>query len=181
MHSLRQDFALFDRHPETVFLDNASTTQKPRYVIDRLRDFLSYDYANIHRGAYDLSERSETVYDASKAKVRDFLNARSTAEIVYTYNATYAANILSSTLVRNGWLKKGDRILVTAVEHHANIVPWLILKRDFGIEVDFIELDAEYGIDFDDFSKKYGADVRLVASTSVSNVTGVAFDLNRLS
>lgn len=144
MSSIRSDFLIFANNPNLVYLDSASTAQKPSVVIDGMRDFMERDYANIHRGAYSLSERSEELYDASKKAVARFIGARSVVEINYTYNATYALNLLVSSLVRSKWLGKGDRVLLSMAEHHANIVPWLIAKEDIGIEVEFVKLDAGF-------------------------------------
>ena len=100
----KKDFPLFSKYPDTIFLDSASSAQKPQKVINFLSEFLSYSYANIHRGAYDLSEKAETAYEQSKEKVRSFLSAKSKHEIIYTYNATYAFNLLARSLVKSGML-----------------------------------------------------------------------------
>ena len=152
--TIRSDFPIFANNPDLIYLDSASTAQKPSMVIDEMRDFMERDYANIHRGAYSLSERSEELYDASKKAVAKLINERSVAEINYTYNATYALNLLVSSLVRSKRLKKGDKVLLSMAEHHANIVPWLIAKEDIGIEVEFVKLDADFELDFDDLQKK---------------------------
>lgn len=128
---LKSDFPVFRNHPGLAYLDNTATTQKPDKVIGEIKRFLENDYANIHRGAYGLSERSETLYEKSKEKVRDLIGAASASEISYTYNSTYACNLLSLSLARTGMLKKGDRVLVSVAEHHANVVPWLVLKDWF--------------------------------------------------
>lgn len=177
--SIRSDFPIFTNNPDLVYLDSASTAQKPSVVIDGMRDFMERDYANIHRGAYSLSERSEELYDASKKAVARLIGARSTAEINYTYNATYALNLLVTSLVRSKWLKKGDKVLLSMAEHHANIVPWLIAKEDIGIEVEFVKLSADFGLDFTDLEEKLTSDVRVVSLTAASNVTGGVTDLAR--
>ena len=104
-HDFRADFPVFTHHPDLVYLDSTSTTQKPRMVIDRLSQYLSSEYANIHRGAYSLSERSEELYGLSKEAVKNLINARFTSEIVYTANATAAVNLLTLSLTRSGWLR----------------------------------------------------------------------------
>lgn len=177
---LKSDFPVFRNHPGIAYLDNTSSTQKPDAVIEGVKRFLEHDYANIHRGAYGLSERSEAIYQRSKEKVRDFIGAASSAEIVYTYNSTYAANLLSLSLARSGMLKKGDRVLVSIAEHHANVVPWLALKDWFGVEVDFFGMTDDCAIDFVDFETKMTPDTKLVAVTSASNVTGAVFDVGEL-
>ncbi len=181
MRNIRADFPIFVKTPDLVFLDSASTTQKPAHVIDGMAEYLSTSYANIHRGAYELSEASEMLYEASKSKVAGLIGAESAHEIVYTANSTAAANLLASSIARSGWLKKGDRVLLSIVEHHANIVPWLILKQDIGIEVEFFGILPDFSIDFEDFERKCTANTKLVATTLASNVTGAIFDIARLS
>lgn len=174
---LKKDFPIFRNHPGLAYLDNTASTQKPDAVIEGVKRFVEFDYANIHRGAYGLSERSEILYERSKEKVRDLIGAATSAEIVYTYNSTYAANILSLSLARSGRLKKGDRVLVSIAEHHANVVPWLVLKEWFGVEVDYFGMTSDCEIDFADFESKMTPDTKVVAVTGASNVTGSVFDV----
>ena len=109
-----------------VYLDNAATTQKPRAVLDAILGYYERDNANIHRGVHELSQRATEAHDESRSKVRAFLNARSTREIVFTRNATESIN-----LVARAWgaanLRDGDEVLITAMEHHSNIVPWQLI------------------------------------------------------
>jgi len=178
--SLRSHFPVFSHHPDMVYLDSASTAQKPSLVIEGMKHHMEQEYANIHRGAYDLSEASEVLYHGSKEAVVRLINARETAEISYSYNATSALNILVTSLVHSGQLGKGDKVLLSRAEHHANIVPWLIAKETAGIEVEFIGLDADFGLDFADFEAKLTRDVRVVSLTAASNVTGTVFDLAKV-
>lgn len=104
--SLRSDFPVFTHHPDLVYLDSASTAQKPSVVIEGMKRHMEREYANIHRGAYGLSEASEVLYHGSKESVARLINARETSEISYSYNATSALNILVTSLVRSGELKK---------------------------------------------------------------------------
>jgi cysteine desulfurase/selenocysteine lyase len=177
---IKSDFPVFANRPGLAFLDNTASVQKPRAVIDAISRFLENDYANIHRGSYELSERSEVLYDRSKEAVARLINAESPAEIAYAYNSTHAANLLSLSLARSGILKKGDRILVSVAEHHANVVPWLILKDWFGVEVDFFGMTPDFEIDFADFEAKMTPETRVVSATVVSNVTGAVFDVAEL-
>ena len=174
---LKKDFPIFAHHPGLVYLDSTSTTQKPRYVIEGMKTFMETGYANIHRGAYRLSEISEELYDASKERVRTLINARDTSEIQYTYNATYAANMLAGSLRRSGRLRTGDTVLLCVAEHHANVVPWHILREDIGINIEYVALRDDYTIDLDDLRAKYTPNVKVVSFTVVSNVTGAVTDL----
>lgn len=176
----KDDFPIFKNNPDMVYLDTTATSQKPSCVIDAIKEYLEHDYANIHRGHYDISEKSEALYKKSKTITAEFLWARDYKEIIYTYNSNYALNLLASSLRRSHLLKKGDKVLLSVVEHHSNLVPWLILKEEIGIEVDYVAVDEDFWIDFEDFDKKFTSDVKLVSFTAVSNVTGQIFDLARL-
>lgn len=176
---MKQYFPLFTKHPEIVYLDNAASTQKPQMVIDAMADFMENEYANIHRGLYSLSEASELHYHNSKKLVAALLNC-SAKEIIYTYNATYAVNLLAQALVKSKFLQKGDVVLLGMRDHHANILPWMTLSELFGFEVAFFWLDEQYQIDREDFDRKYTNRVKLVACGQVSNVTGAIYDVKKV-
>ncbi len=175
----RQDFPVFQVYPETIYLDSASTAQKPQKVIDAISGIFTHSYANIHRGAYDLSEKAEILYEASKEKVRVFLGAVSKHEIIYTYNATYAFNLLARSLVKSGMLVRGDRILLSLLDHHANIVPWQIIAEEYGIIIDWISVTPEGRLDLADLESKISGS-RLVSVTAASNVTGAISDIAKI-
>lgn len=175
----KKDFPIFQNNPGLVFLDSAASTQKPKYVIDWVNYFVSNDYANIHRWAYHLSEKSEEIYQESKKIVAEFLNCK-TSEIMYNYNATHWFNIVAQSLVNSGFLKKWDKVLLWIWEHHANIVPWQILSKIFGFQIDFIWISKWCEIDRDDFSKKYDKSVKVVSIWHVSNVTGKIYDVKKI-
>jgi SufS family cysteine desulfurase len=181
IHDFRADFPVFTHHPDLVYLDSTSTTQKPQAVIDRLSLYLSSEYANIHRGAYSLSERSEELYAASKEAVKNLIHARSTSEIVYTANATAAANLLTLSLTRSGWLRRGDRIILSILEHHANIVPWQIAAETLGLEIVFVPITAEYELDMTAYEALITPNTRVISITGASNVTGTIPNWSEIS
>lgn len=178
--NIKKDFPIFQTHPELVYLDNTATTQKPAYVIDGITDYLRTGYANIHRGSYELSEISENLYEESKKIVAKHIGAQNWREIIYTANSTYALNLLAQSIWRTGKLKKGDTVLLSIVEHHANVVPWLILKEDYGINVEFISVKEDYSLDFDDLENKLNERVKVVSLVHVSNTTGQIFDISKV-
>lgn len=180
MQNLRNDFPIFKNNPDLIFLDSTSSTQKPEYVIKWICDYLSNNYSNIHRWLYDIAINSEKIYFDSKKKVANFLWASDYKEIIYTYNSNYALNIISQTLRLNKVLKSGDKVLVSIVEHHSNIVPWLILKEEIWIELEFVKINDNFEIDFLDFEKKYDDKVKVIALTHISNVTGQIFDIEKV-
>ncbi|AHB41363.1 putative cysteine desulfurase [candidate division SR1 bacterium RAAC1_SR1_1] len=175
----KKDFPIFEHNPGLVFLDNGASCQKPKVVIDGVSDFVAHDYANIHRGLYELSERSEKAYYDSKTAVARLLGCKA-SEIFYTYNSTYAINIIAGALVRSKVLTKGDVVLLGIWEHHANVLPWQILAEEYGFEVKFFGIKEDYTLDRNDFSQKYDEKVKVVACSHVSNVTGQIYDVKKL-
>ncbi len=174
----KKDFPIFSTHPELVFLDSASSAQKPKRVIDAISEYLSTNYANIHRGAYDLSMESSLLYEKAKKSVAQKLNARAD-EMVFTYNATYAFNLLARGLWKSGLLQSWDTILLCKADHHANIVPWQILAEEQAIQIDWVELHEDGTIDYDSLAQKL-PHAKLLSITWASNVTGEVLNLDRV-
>ena len=179
-NNLRKDFKIFENNPGLVYLDSTATTQKPGYVTSSVKEYLENDYGNIHRGFHPLAERSEKLYIDSKKKVAEFIGAWSWREVIYTLNSTYASNLLIASLRRSGYFQKWDKVLLSIVEHHANIVPWLILKEEIGIEVEYVSVKDDFSLDLEDLEKKLDDTVKAVSLTHVSNVTGSIFDLEEV-
>ena len=168
---LKREFQIFANNPDLVFLDSAASAQKPRSVIDRIADYYSTDYANVHRGVYRLSARSTELFEEAREKVRRFLNAVDPREIVFVRNTTEAIN-----LVAQSWgpasLRSGDEVLISVLEHHSNIVPWQLLRDRIGIQLVVAPLDATGGLDLAGFEARLSPRTRLVAITHVANATG---------
>lgn len=175
----KKDFPIFSKNPDLVFLDSASSAQKPQIVIDKMKEYFENNYANIHRGAYDLSMNSSLLYDKAKKKLAEFLGA-SQHEIVFTYNATYAFNLIARALVKSEILKKWDKILISKAEHHANIVPWQIITEEYGVEIIWADLHADGTLDYADIEAKIPL-VKVVSLTGATNTTGEILDLDKMS
>lgn len=175
----KKDFPIFANNPGLVFLDNAASTQKPQYVIDGVSDFVASSYANIHRGLYSLSEKSEEAYHHSKELVAELINCKA-SEIIYSYNSTYGINLIAQSLVVSDVLQKGDTVLLGIREHHANILPRQILAERKGFNIEFFTITDEYEIDRNDFDQKYTDKVKVVAVSQVSNVTGKIYDVKKI-
>ncbi len=175
----RSDFPIFSTHPDLVFLDSASSTQKPSLVIDAISRFFANDYANIHRGAYDLSMESSRLYEQAKFSIAKHLGLNSYHEVVFTYNATYAFNLISRSLIKTGKLHRGDIVLLSKADHHANIVPWQILVEEYGIRIDWVELHSDGTIDYTSLAEKL-KDATILSITGASNVTGEILDLEQV-
>jgi cysteine desulfurase / selenocysteine lyase len=169
--AMRREFPIFDHNPGLVFLDTAASAQKPRAVIDGLSDFYRTDYANVHRGVYGLSARSTARFEIARETVRRFLNAEDASEIVFVRGATEAIN-----LVVQSWgatfLTRGDQVMISELEHHANIVPWQMLRERVGIELVVVPIDATGGLDVEAMETLFTPRTKLVAVTHLANVTG---------
>jgi cysteine desulfurase/selenocysteine lyase len=159
------------------YLDSAASAQKPAVVLDRMRDFYTRDYANIHRGVYPLSERSTEAYENARTRVARFLNA-ATDEIVFTRGATEAINLVAYSFGER-FLKPGDRILVSTLEHHANIVPWQALRDRRGLQLDVIPIDANGDIDMAAFGRLVDG-AALICITAVANTLGTVTPLREI-
>jgi cysteine desulfurase/selenocysteine lyase len=171
---VRRDFpALAQRvhgHP-LVYLDNAATTQKPASVLARLQESYVEECANIHRGVYRLGERATAAYEATRETVRGFLGAARSSEIVFVRGATEAINLVAQSWGRHN-VMAGDEILVTAMEHHSNIVPWQMLARERGAVLRVAPIDDNGDVILESYQKLLGPCTRLVAFTAVSNALG---------
>lgn len=176
---IKKDFPIFKNNPWLVFLDNAASTQKPQYVIDGVSEFVASSYANIHRWLYSLSEKSEEVYHHSKELVGELLNCKA-SEIIYSYNSTYAINLIAQSLVISDILNTWDTVLLWIREHHANILPRQILAERKGFNIEFFTIDDQYEINRDDFDQKYSDKVKVVSVAHVSNVTGKIYDVKKI-
>jgi cysteine desulfurase/selenocysteine lyase len=172
--AVRADFPALDQRVHgrpLVYLDNAATTQKPRAVIDRVRRYYEADNANVHRGVHALSERATEAYEGAREKVRAFVNARSAREIVFTRNATESIN-----LVARAWgdanVRRGDEVLITAMEHHSNIVPWQLLSERTGARLRVAPIDDRGDLVLDEFTRLLSERTRIVAVVHLSNALG---------
>jgi len=170
-YALRSEFPLFSREPELIYLDNAATTQKPRCVLDAERVFYETANANVHRASYQLAATATQAYENARAIVARFINAEDPAQIVFTRGATEAIN-----LVAHSWgtsqLRAGDEILISTLEHHANIVPWQMVAARTGATIRPIPVLANGEFDLAAFQALLNPATRLVAITQASNAIG---------
>ncbi len=169
-NEVKRDFPIFANNPGLTFLDSAASSQKPRVVIDALAHYYEYDHANVHRGAYELSQRATEAYEHARAQLAGFLNA-DPDEIVFVRNATEALN-----LVAYAWglanLRAGDEILLTEMEHHANLVPWQLAAQRTGAQIKAVPVTAAGRLDLDAFEALLSERTRVFAVTQMSNVLG---------
>ena len=154
-----------------VYLDNAATSQKPRAVIDRLERYYTTENANVHRGVYDLSERATAEYEKAREKARAFLNAAATREIIFVRGTTEGINLVASSWGRPR-LQPGDEVLVSAMEHHSNIVPWQLVCEERGAVLRVIPMNRRGELQLDDYARLLSDRTRIVAVAHVSNSLG---------
>ena len=154
-----------------VYLDSAATAQKPYAVIDAIRKFHEVDCANIHRGVHELSQRSTAAYEETRAKAKRFLNARSKSELIFVRGTTEGINLVSSTWGRQN-VKEGDEVIISALEHHSNIVPWQILCEEKGAKLRVIPMNDRGELLIEEYEKMLGPRTRMVAVAHVSNALG---------
>jgi len=179
---VRADFPILSRlvHGKPlVYLDSAASAQKPRAVIDAMSHFYEQDYANIHRGVHFLSQRATDAFEGARAKVARFINASKADEIVFTRNATESINLVAQSWGRKN-LGPGDEVLLTELEHHANIVPWQLLRAERGFEIKVAPIDDAGHIRLDAMAKLIGPKTKLVAVSHMSNALGVVLPVREI-
>jgi cysteine desulfurase/selenocysteine lyase len=163
-----------------VYLDSAATSQKPQAVIDAISGFYSRDNANVHRGVHYLSERATEAYEGARAKVGGFLNAAHAEEVVFTRGTTEAINLVAQTYARTH-LDEGDEVLITAMEHHSNIVPWQMVCAERGARLRVAPISDAGELLLSELEQLVGPRTRLVAVTHVSNVLGTVNPIRRIT
>jgi len=171
---VRGDFPILERTiagQRLVYLDSAATAQKPRAVLDALRDYYERSNANVHRSIHTLGEEATEMFEAARDRVRGFLGARHREEIVFTKGTTEAINLVAHTWARRA-LVEGDEILLTEMEHHSNLVPWYLLARELKLRLRYIPVTDEGLLDLSGLDRLLGRRTRLVALSHVSNVLG---------
>ena len=171
---VRQDFPILSRTvygKPLVYLDNGATTQKPRCVVDAITDEYYSVNANVHRGVHFLSQQATELHEASRETVRRFINARSTTEIVFTRGTTESINLLASSF-SEAFLKEGDEVIVSTMEHHSNIVPWQLLQMRKGIVLRVIPMNDRGELLLDEYERLFTPRTRIVCVAHVSNVLG---------
>ncbi|MDJ0663280.1 MAG: cysteine desulfurase [Acidimicrobiia bacterium] len=174
MQQVRADFPILDRlvnGKRLAYLDSSATTQKPSQVIDAISDYYRVYNSNVHRGAHTLAAEATIAYEDARTKIAQFIGAGSSNEVVFTKGTTNGMNLISY-----GWglnrLREGDRILLTVMEHHANVVPWQIIAKHTGAELVYLELDEDYRVDLSNLDRFVDDRLKIISVSGMSNVTG---------
>ena len=183
VYEIRKQFPVLGREingkPNT-FLDTGASAQKPQCVIDKMLKVYSRDYANVHRGSYLLSEEITLEYEKARKIVQKFINAKSDKEIVFTRNATESINLVAAAWGRK-FLKKGDEILISEAEHHANLIPWQQVRDETGCTLKIFKIADDGSFVWDEFAKWLSEKTKLVAVTAMSNVLGTIFPIKKMA
>lgn len=171
--ALRRDFPVLDRTiygKPLIYLDNTATSQTPSCVVDTIRDIYFHTKANVHRGVHTMSQEMTAMQEATRERVRQMLNAESTSEIIFTRGTTEAINLVASSMGDS--FVDGDEVIVTVMEHHANIVPWQLLSRNKRVTLRVVPMDERGVLDLEAYRSLFNSHTRMVAVTHVSNVLG---------
>jgi len=179
---IKKDFPIFQRlinGKELTYLDSGATSQKPNIVIDSMSEVYKQNNANVHRGTYVLSSETTTKYENVRNKFKNFINANSPDEIIFTKGCTEGFNLLSNALCKN--LSEGDEILLSEVEHHANIIPWQMASDKYGLRIKYINVDDNFNLDMDHLETQLTGNTKIVSLVGESNISGMLPDIKRIS
>lgn len=183
VEEIRQDFPILQREVygrTLVYLDNAATTQKPRSVVEAISNEYYSTNANVHRGVHFLSQKATDLHEAARERVRQFINARSTAEVLFTRGTTESLNLVASSF-GEAFLKEGDEVIVSVMEHHSDIVPWQLLRERKGIVIRVIPMDDSGRLDLEAYERLFSERTRLVCVAHVSNVLGTVNPVKQMA
>lgn len=185
VEKIRQDFPILQRRikggHKLIYLDNAATTQKPMAVIDSISNYYMNYNSNIHRAVHQLAEEATFAYEGVRQKVAKLVNARSADEIIFTRNATESINLIARCWARQH-LTQGDKVLITEIEHHSNIVPWQLVTGEVGASLDYLGVGDEGRIDIEEFAQKiHDPNLKLVSVSQMSNVLGTILPVKEMT
>ena len=180
--NIKKEFPIFNNkvnNNDLVYLDSANSSQKPQVVIDRIYDFYSKEFSNVGRSVHYLAVAATNMYENTRSSVQKYINAKDKNEVVFTKGATEAINLVASTFGQK-FLKEGDEILLTELEHHSNYVPWDYLRKTKGIRIEFAEVNGEGEVTLDNIEKKITSKTKMIAVTHLSNVTGAILPIKEI-
>lgn len=183
VEEIRQDFPILQREVygrPLIYLDNAATTQKPRSVVEAISNEYFSTNANVHRGVHFLSQKATDLHEAARERVRQFINARSTAEVLFTRGTTESLNLVASSF-GEAFLKEGDEVIVSVMEHHSDIVPWQLLRERKRIVIRVIPMDDSGRLDLEAYERLFSERTRLVCVAHVSNVLGTVNPVKKMA
>ncbi len=183
VEEIRKEFPILSRKvngKDLVYLDNAATTQKPDIVIESIKHYYTYENANIHRGVHFLSEVATDLYENARVKVKEIINAMSASEIIFTKGTTDGINLLANSMCRGGWFSEGDEIIISHMEHHANIVPWQLMCKRNGAKLKVIPITEEGELNMEAYRNMFSEKTKLVSVVHTSNSLGTINNVKEL-
>ena len=181
--NIKKEFPIFDnkvQNNDLVYLDSANSSQKPRVVVDRIYDFYTKEFSNVGRSIHYLAVAATNMYENTRVSVQKFINAKDKDEIVFTKGATEAINLVASTYGQK-YLKPGDEVLLTELEHHSNYVPWHYLRKSKGIKIEFADVNDDGEVTLESIEKKINSKTKMIAITHLSNVTGAILPIKEIT
>jgi len=181
--SIKKEFPIFNNkvnNNDLVYLDSANSSQKPKVVIDRVNDFYTKEFSNVGRSVHYLAVAATNLYENTRSSVQKYINAKDKNEIVFTKGATEAINLVANTFGQR-FLKEGDEILITELEHHSNYVPWHFLRKSKGVKIKFAEINDDGEITIESIKKKITSKTKLIGVTHLSNVTGAILPIKEIT
>jgi cysteine desulfurase/selenocysteine lyase len=179
---IKKDFPIFQRlinGKELTYLDSGATSQKPNIVIDSMSEVYKQNNANVHRGTYVLSSETTSKYEDVRNKFKNFINANSPEEIIFTKGCTEGFNLLANSLCKD--LSEGDEILLSEIEHHANIIPWQMAADKYGLVIKYINVDQNFNLDMDHIENQLTNNTKIVSLVGESNISGMLPDIKKIN
>ena len=180
---IKKDFPIFERDingKKLTYLDSGATSQKPNSVIDKMNDIYKFNNANVHRGTYVLSSETTHEYEAVRYKLQSFLNASESDEIIFTKGTTEALNFLANSIA-NKFMGEGDEIILSEIEHHANIIPWQMVAEKYKLTINYVKVNDDFSLDLDDLSSKLSSKTKVVSIVGESNLSGMLPDIKEIN
>ena len=181
--NIKNQFPIFSKkinNKNLIYLDSSNSSQKPKLVIDRLNSFYSNEFSNVGRSVHTLAVAATNNYENTRVSVQKYLNAKHKEEIVFTKGATEAINLVASTYGQK-YLKEGDEVLITELEHHSNYVPWHYLRNSKKVKVEFAEIDENGDISLESIKRKINSNTKIICITHISNVTGAVLPVKEIT
>ena len=180
---IKKDFPIFERDingKKLTYLDSGATSQKPNSVIDKMNDIYKFNNANVHRGTYVLSSETTSEYESVRYKLQSFLNASESDEIIFTKGTTEALNFLANSIA-NKFMGEGDEIILSEIEHHANIIPWQMVAEKYKLSINYVKVNDDFSLDLDDLSSKLSSKTKVVSIVGESNLSGMLPDIKEIN
>ena len=181
--NIKKDFPIFERDingNKLTYLDSGATSQKPNSVIDKMTEIYKFNNANVHRGTYVLSAETTQEYESVRSKFQSFLNASESDEIIFTKGTTEALNFLANSIA-NKFMSEGDEIILSEIEHHANIIPWQMVAEKYKLGIKYIKVNEDFSLDLDDLSSKLSSKTKVVSIVGESNLSGMLPDIKEIN